>query len=100
MRCASRRSGSATNEALAPVFGKRAAALARSAKELQDVLGEHQDAVVARDWLREHASADGSHTAFALGELAAMQLVIRDNARARWKESWKSMRRSRPTKWK
>lgn len=88
------------SEALAPIFGKRASRLARAANELQDVLGEHQDAVVARDWLRAHADADGVATAYTIGELAAMQLLTRDTARSRWPAAWKTVRRWRPTKWK
>ncbi len=45
-------------EALAPVFGKRARAFAQAAVGLQDVLGEHQDSVVAAAWLREVVRAD------------------------------------------
>lgn len=86
-------------EAVESVFGKRARRLARAANELQDVLGEHRDAVVARDWLRDHSAADGAATAFALGELAALELVARDRAEARWPAAWKTLRRRRPTKW-
>ena len=35
-------------EAVTPVFGKRAANFAKAAADLQEVLGEHQDSVVAR----------------------------------------------------
>ena len=89
-----------TCEALAPVLGKRASRLARAANELQDVLGEHQDAVVAGDWLRAHSAADGVVTAFTVGELAALELVARDDARSRWPAAWKTVRRLRPAKWK
>ncbi len=40
------------SEAVAPVFGKRAREFARAMAAVQDVLGEHQDAVVASEWLR------------------------------------------------
>ena len=89
-----------TSEALAPVFGKRATRLARGANALQDVLGEHHDAVVARDWLREHANVDGTETTFAVGEVSALELVARDEARGKWRAAWKKARRARPTKWK
>jgi CHAD domain-containing protein len=36
-----------------PVFGRRAKRLTRRAKDIQDLLGEHQDTVVARRTLRE-----------------------------------------------
>lgn len=89
-----------TCEMLGPVFGKRARRLASAAKELQDVLGQYQDAVVARDWLRDHSAADGASTAFALGELAALEVVARDRAEAEWPAVWKALRRRRPTKWR
>jgi CHAD domain-containing protein len=40
-------------ESAAPVLGKRADRLAKRAKRIQEVLGEHQDTVVARATLRE-----------------------------------------------
>jgi len=50
-------------EAVAPVVGKRARAFATAAADLQDVLGDLNDAVVAesrlRDWARGHRSTSG-----------------------------------------
>ena len=89
-----------TCEAISSVFGKPATGLARAATKLQDVLGEHQDAVVAQGWLRDLSDTDGAGTAFALGELAALELVARDEAKARWPASWKSLRRWRPAAWR
>ena len=40
-------------EAAAPRSGKPAAAFAAAVADLQEVLGDHQDAVVAEAWLRE-----------------------------------------------
>ena len=40
-------------EACAPTLGKRTRKLADAAKNLQDVLGELNDAVVAERWLRD-----------------------------------------------
>jgi CHAD domain-containing protein len=40
-------------ESAVPVFGKRAKSLAKRAEQVQEVLGEHQDTVVARTTLRE-----------------------------------------------
>ena len=89
-----------TSDALAPVFGKRAQRLARGATDLQDVLGEHQDAVVARSWLRDHVAADGTAGAYAVGELAALELIARDAAREHWTRVWSGLRRWRPAKWR
>src|SRR5262249_18600471 len=58
-------------EAVEPLFGKPARALARAITELQAVLGEHQDAVVAGEWLRATAARiSNEEIAFAAGELA------------------------------
>jgi CHAD domain-containing protein len=83
-------------EAVAPVLGKRARAVARAAASLQETLGEHQDAVVAERWLR--AWVQGSRSvpaAFTAGELAGLERAAAADARARWPEAWQafSMRR-------
>jgi CHAD domain-containing protein len=79
-------------EAAAPVLGKRARAVGRAAARLQEVLGEHQDAVVAERWLR--AWAQGSRSApaaFAAGELAGLERVAAADGRARWPEAWQAL---------
>ena len=43
-------------EAVAPTIGKRARTFARAAADLQQVLGDHHDAVVAEGWLRDWAA--------------------------------------------
>jgi CHAD domain-containing protein len=64
-----------TAEAAAPVLGKPARRLARRTKKVQDVLGEHQDGVVASRYLTEVAGAPetGPADGFALGVLVAVQ---------------------------
>ena len=47
-------------EAVSPAIGKPAKRFAAAVAGVQDVLGEHQDAVVAGQWLRAHATAGGS----------------------------------------
>jgi CHAD domain-containing protein len=54
-------------EAAVPVLGKPAKSMVRSMKELQSLLGEHQDAVMARQALRElaavaHAAGEDTFT--------------------------------------
>ena len=88
-------------EAAAPVLGKRAGAVAAAAAKLQDVLGEHHDAVVAERRLREEAqSSRFSSTAFAAGELAGLELAGADRARARWRKTWKALAKTRSRMWK
>jgi CHAD domain-containing protein len=84
-------------EAMAPVFGKRAKGFAAAAVELQDVLGEHQDAVVARAWLRGAATSPAQ--AFVAGQLAAIEAEAARAARAAWPAAWKSLSRKKLRFW-
>jgi CHAD domain-containing protein len=84
-------------EAVSPVFGKRAEAFAKAAAELQDVLGDHQDSVVAREWLR--VAAEGGADAFVAGELAATEAQAAAEARAAWPKAWKALSRKRLRFW-
>ena len=75
-------------EACAPSLGKRTHKLALAARELQDVLGELNDAVVAERWLRDWANHTRSGAgAFAAGELAALEREAA-NQRAQWPKAW------------
>jgi CHAD domain-containing protein len=85
-------------EAVTPVFGKRARRLAKAAATLQDVLGEHQDAVVASARLREAAEATPS-AAFAAGELVALETKAAEAARAEWPRAWKRLSRKKLRFW-
>jgi CHAD domain-containing protein len=83
-------------EAVAPVFGKRAKEFARAMADVQDVLGEHQDAVVAGEWLRAHAAGAG---AFVAGELVATEREAARAARDEWPRVWARGRRKRLRRW-
>jgi len=85
-------------EALAPVFGKPAHAFAEAAIALQDILGEHQDAVVARTWLRE-ASRGSRRLSFVAGELTTIEASAAEDARRRWPKAWKRLSRKRLRFW-
>jgi CHAD domain-containing protein len=85
-------------EALAPVFGKRARRFATAAAALQDVLGEHQDAVVAAAWLRGAAEATPS-VAFVAGELVTLERHAAEAARAEWPRAWRSLSRKKLRFW-
>jgi CHAD domain-containing protein len=87
-------------ESMAPAIGKRARSFAADAGSLQDVLGEHQDAVVAEAWLRDAASGGGARTAFVAGELAARERRAAARARRRWKKPWKSLSGKRDRFWR
>jgi CHAD domain-containing protein len=85
-------------EALTPVFGKRARRFATAAAALQDVLGEHQDAVVAAAWLRGAAEATPS-AAFVAGELVTLERETAETARAEWPRTWRSLSRKKLRFW-
>jgi CHAD domain-containing protein len=81
-------------EALAPAFGKRAARFASAAQALQEVLGEHQDAVVAMSWLADRGTeVDDRAVAFTAGRLAELEASSRDRAREAWPKAWKRLER-------
>lgn len=84
-------------EAAVPVAGAGAALYAQAAAGLQTVLGEHQDSVTARDWLRRHAGS--GRRAFAAGQLAALETVAADRARDEWPAAWKALDRRRLRAW-
>jgi CHAD domain-containing protein len=67
--------------------------LEKQAKKLQDVLGEHQDAVVAAERLRNLAVAAAPEQALAAGRLVEREEERRLEARAHWPKTWKKLRR-------
>src|SRR5262245_29307473 len=60
-------------EATAVAFGKPAKRFAEAMASVQDVLGEHQDAVVAREWLAKTAPECAPGEAYALGMLTEVE---------------------------
>jgi len=60
----------------------------RRAKAFQDVLGEHQDAVVAAERVRELAAEATPEQALAAGQLIAREEERRAAARKEWREAW------------
>ena len=74
----------------------------RRAKDVQDVLGEHQDAAVAEQRIRELvAQVRGTgRTAFVAGRLIERQRARRAAARAAWPKAWKRLRRAGDEAWR
>jgi CHAD domain-containing protein len=64
------------------------------AKGLQDVLGEHQDAVVAESALRELAADAPAAEAIAAGRLLDGERERRAEARASWRKAYKRLERA------
>lgn len=75
---------------------------AACAKELQVILGEHQDAAVAEQRIRELvAKVRGTgRTALAAGRLIERQRHRRASARAAWPKGWKRLRRAGDYAWR
>jgi CHAD domain-containing protein len=73
-------------------LGKRGVRFVDTAKELQDVLGEHQDAVVAEERIRAWADAnpDGAPAAERLVELERERRAL---ARETWRDVWSRLER-------
>ena len=75
-------------EAVEPVAGKPAERFAEAAEAIQEILGDHHDAVVAQAWLREAAANAPGRSALAAGLLIAAERQEADRAKAQWEASW------------
>jgi CHAD domain-containing protein len=83
-----------------PVVGKRARRFLRAAKAFQDVVGAHQDSVVAEERIRAVADRSKSTaTAFAAGRLVERELGRRKRVRRSVKPAWKRLRRRGRKAW-
>ena len=82
-------------EATAPILGTAASRLAKELKKLQDVLGAHQDAVVAADWLYHATVHIGDPKAsYAAGRLAQVFANEHHKLRRKWQRKWERVRRA------
>lgn len=79
-------------DTVAPLLGRSARRFAGAAAELQGILGEHNDAVVAESWLRTWAAGRRSgDAAFAAGMLAGIERAAAEAARHSWRKAWRSV---------
>jgi CHAD domain-containing protein len=80
--------------------GRPAARFVARSKTLQDVLGDHQDAVVAEERLRGLLAAHpGTASAFAVGRLVERQRARRTRARAAFPRAWRALHRAGREAW-
>ena len=86
-------------EAAATAIGKPARRFAKAVTGVQDVLGEHQDAVVAEAWLRRALAQASPAETFVLGQLAAMERRRGEEARRAWPDAWREAGRKRLRAW-
>ena len=88
-------------EAARPAAGKRARRVARQMKKVQSVIGEHQDAVIARQAARDlgigaHLAGENAFTYGLLYEYEARRAArLQDRARTTWQQA----SRPRHRKW-
>jgi CHAD domain-containing protein len=76
-------------EAAEPVIGKPAKRLAAAVAEVQGVLGDMQDAVVAEAWLRQAGTAGSASQALVAGVLIARQRDQQAACRKAWTRPWR-----------
>lgn len=88
-------------DTLAPVFGAPAIRLAVAAKELQDVLGEHQDSIVSQQLLRDLAADSDLSGASTLiyGRLHLLEQGHADQARHRYASALRHVTAKKRTRW-
>mgnify|MGYP001218958531 CR=1 FL=1 len=80
-------------EAVEPVVRRPASAFARAAEDLQTILGEQHDAVVACERLRTLDVGGDGERAFLAGELAALEILAALDARRAWRKAWRNVKR-------
>jgi CHAD domain-containing protein len=76
-------------EAAVPAFGKPASRFANAVADLQGVLGDLNDAVVAEAWLREAAGRAPAAQVLVVGELITRQRQKAADSRNQWAAQWK-----------
>jgi CHAD domain-containing protein len=86
-------------EASVPAFGKKARRFGEAMADVQEVLGEHHDAVVSGAWLAKTAQECTSGQAYALGRLAQIEHLAALDARDEFFELWPDASRKRLRAW-
>ena len=85
-------------EAVAPVVGRPGARFAARIEDVQTVLGDHHDTVVAEAWLRD-AAVDLVDARVAIGGLIAIERATRARLRAEWPAVWHRASRKKARAW-
>ena len=86
-------------EAVEPVIGNPAERFADAAADLQEVLGDHHDAVVGEQWLRQAAASARRDAALVAGLLIAAERASAAASRERWRSVWKALDRKKLRTW-
>lgn len=86
-------------EAVAGVAGRPAVAMGRAAADLQGILGDFHDAIVAADWLREASAGATLPQALAAGQLIGMERQDASHCRDAWADAWDRLDRKKLRAW-
>jgi CHAD domain-containing protein len=86
-------------EAVEPVIGSPAGRFADAAADLQDILGDHHDAVVGEQWLRQAAGSARRDVALVAGLLIAAERANAAATREGWRSVWKALDRPKLRAW-
>ncbi len=89
-------------ETAGAVFGPDAAAFARLAEQIQELLGTHQDATIAQGQLRQWGTSAvqaGEPTAFTLGLLLGLEELRARTAERDFIDFWPEASRRRHRRW-
>lgn len=89
------------SEAMSPVIGKKARRFAKQMKEIQSILGDHQDAVIARPVARELGitACLAGENAFSYGLLYGRDACAGERFQAQAWRTWKRASRPRYRRW-
>ena len=87
-------------ELAATATGKRTTRFLKQAKRFQDVVGEHQDAVVAEEQLRALQARAGRDSAFGAGRLVERQRARREKSRGELPAAWERFERAGRRAWR
>jgi CHAD domain-containing protein len=86
-------------EVVGLAVGRPAQRFADAVADVQEVLGDHQDAVVTQDWLRRHVEGASPAQALVAGELVAASRADAVATRAAWPDAWAAARKGKLRTW-
>jgi CHAD domain-containing protein len=87
------------SEAVAPAVGKEASRFASAVADLQGILGDHHDAYVADQWLRDASTELDAPQVLAAGELISLQMLEAARLERQWEKAWKDASKKSLRRW-
>jgi CHAD domain-containing protein len=85
-------------DAVAPLVGPVASRFAAAVADVQTVLGDHHDTVMAEEWLHSAAKADESVKPVA-NQLIALERSRRRELRDQWPATWRAASAQKLRSW-